>query len=310
MKLKLFISNSFDVYRNIAIECALAKTCPENTQILYLWSNENAVVIGKHQLAGAECDYKRLYEDKGKLARRLSGGGAVYHDIHNLCFSFISRSDIYDQKTDYNIIAEGINSFGLVCAVSGRNDIEIDGKKFSGNAFYTQEGIKVHHGTLLVNTDISLMEKYLRGNAEKLKGHGVSSMPSRVVNLASLCPFITKEALCKSIIQAAEKAYGKGEEIDISSLYGLIENYKILLSSNRWLFGFGKYQNCQSKRFSWGDCQVHYSVEKGVICKLSIITDCLDGEKIDDITDLLVGESLPLAKSDDGIYNDIISLIK
>lgn len=309
MKLRVFISKGGDVYENIALECALAHEQTADCKTLYLWSNKNAVVIGKHQLAAAECDYAALCKDGGALARRLSGGGAVYHDINNLCYSFICTEDNYDQAENYSLLLSALSKVGLNANVSGRNDIEIDGRKFSGNAFYTSNGVKVHHGTLLINTDVDKMHKYLTVDAAKLSGHGVDSVRGRVINLKQINETITKQEITDAIINTAKERFDVVDAELTAKESAFVPNFRILLSSNKWLFGFGKYQNQKSARFSWGDCTVYYSVEKGKISALSIVTDCLFAEKIDRIISRLLGSALPLVPNGDKIFDDVISLL-
>ncbi|MEG1528419.1 MAG: lipoate--protein ligase [Clostridia bacterium] len=313
--LQLYISNSSNVYRNIAIECCLHKYysfCPT----LYLWSNDNTVVIGKHQLANLECNIAELFNNQGLLARRLSGGGAVYHDKHNLCFSFICNKNIFNISQNYDIIIKALRLFGIESSLSGRNDLESSGRKFSGNAFYTKDGAIVHHGTLLIDTDIALMQKLLLVNKRKLVGHGVDSVISRVVNLKELNSSITKLDLINAIISISQ--VDKAKQIEFNQEQNDYITQQIeFLSSSQWLYGFDNYVSQAEGSFSWGNAKVFYTVEKGKIANIKITTDSLFVEQISEAEQFLVGVN-PLTYQVDGslfeqnkltIINDVINLI-
>ena len=147
-------SESFDPYYNLAIEEVLLESVQQGESILYLWQNAATVVIGHNQNPWKECRVGHLEEDNGHLARRLSGGGAVYHDIGNLNFTFLCSDKDYDLKKNLSVIVEACRANGIAAEISGRNDILVQGCKFSGNAFYHTHGNSYHHGTLMVNVDV------------------------------------------------------------------------------------------------------------------------------------------------------------
>ena len=138
-RLSYFISSSTNPYLNLAVEEYLLETVKPNQLILYLWQNERTVVIGKNQNAWKECRFQELEADGGHLARRLSGGGAVFHDLGNLNFTFLIPSSDYDLSKQMSVILEAVRSLGIDAQKSGRNDVTVDGKKFSGNAFCQKE---------------------------------------------------------------------------------------------------------------------------------------------------------------------------
>ena len=123
-------------YKNLAVEEYLLLHCRENECILYLWQNQNTVVAGRNQNVWKECLVSRLEEDNGHIVRRLSGGGAVYHDLGNLNFTFLVRKENYDVSKQLDVILKAVQKLGIAAEKSGRNDILADGRKFSGNAFY------------------------------------------------------------------------------------------------------------------------------------------------------------------------------
>jgi len=157
------------------------------------------VVVGKNQNPWREAHTDQLESDGGKLARRITGGGTVYHDVNNLNFSFVMAKGCYNLSAQTKIIVDAVREFGIEAGVSGRNDILADGRKFSGNAFNFTMKNHLHHGTLLINTEITAMEKYLAPSQHKLKAKGVQSVRSRVVNLCELSPSINREVLTDAL---------------------------------------------------------------------------------------------------------------
>ena len=194
-RIAIYESEGFDPHRNLAIEQHLLESVLGGCCLLYLWRNERTVVIGRNQNAWAECRTALLSEEGGTLARRLSGGGAVYHDLGNLNFTFLMRTWDYDLARQLSVIRRACAVCGIETEISGRNDLLADGRKFSGNAFYHHEGRSYHHGTLLVDVDGEAMKRYLSPSKAKLEAKGVESVRSRVVNLKELNPAIAVETL-------------------------------------------------------------------------------------------------------------------
>ena len=182
-KLTYIESDQVNPYKNLAVEEYLLLHCEDKECILYLWQNQNTVVIGRNQNAWKECKVTKLEEENGHLARRLSGGGAVYHDLGNLNFTFLVNKDEYSLEKQLQVIINAMGRLGLKAEKSGRNDILIDGKKFSGNAFYEQEKHCYHHGTIMVDVNKEILSRYLTVSKDKLKSKGVDSVKSRVTNL-------------------------------------------------------------------------------------------------------------------------------
>ena len=178
--LYIYKSSGLDPFGNLAREQVMLEHGPKDGVILYLWQNENTVVIGRNQNAFKECRVSLLEEEGGKLARRLSGGGAVFHDHGNLNFTFLLPQEDFDVRRQLEVICRACKAFGIPAEISGRNDLTAQGQKFSGNAFYKNGTRAYHHGTLLMNADMSKLGRYLSPPVAKLKAKGVDSVRSRV----------------------------------------------------------------------------------------------------------------------------------
>ncbi|MBO5867490.1 MAG: lipoate--protein ligase, partial [Oscillospiraceae bacterium] len=238
-KLYIYETDCTDPYRNIATEKYLLEQGDEDSCILYLWQNAHTVVIGRNQNAWSECRTSLLTEEAGKLARRLSGGGAVYHDMGNLNFTFLVSDADYDVDRQLSVIQAACEKLGIPTERSGRNDLLADGKKFSGNAFYHSKGRAYHHGTLLMEADMEKLSRYLTPPKAKLEAKGVASVRSRVTNLKALCPEITCQRLKQCLQEAFGEIYGLTPEfytLDAAAEEKIAQDAQ-MLQSWEWLYG-------------------------------------------------------------------------
>lgn len=279
--LKYYIARETDPYRNLAREKYLAETAKEGECILYLWQNRHTVVIGRNQNAWQECRTTELERDGGHLARRLSGGGAVYHDMGNLCFTFCMRGQDYDLHRQQSVIVEACRLVGIPAEISGRNDVLTGGRKFSGNSFYSHDGYAFHNGTLLLNVDMANLGKYLTPSKAKLSGKGVSSVRSRVINLCEIKPELTTEMMESAMVTAFEAVYGgKAREMTDSDF-----DEKYLVNLHRqfasWDWNYGKIRpftfSCAEK-FGWGEITLQIAVKDGICESVDVFTDSMDPE--------------------------------
>jgi lipoate-protein ligase A len=237
MKPLIVTGTSFDPYHNLAVEETLLRTSC-GRRILYLWQNDRTVVIGHHQDAKAECDLEKMQEDGVLLSKRISGGGAVYHDMGNINFTFIAPRGLLSVDEDFEIISEAVRSFGIDTCRTGNNDLGIasTGAKFSGSAFYQsgpdEDSPCFHHGTILCSCDIEKMGKYLTPPAEKLERHGVQSVRARVANLG-----LDTGKVKESIIKVFEERFGEAERAgEEEADPGMVAEAAARLSSHSWLF--------------------------------------------------------------------------
>ena len=291
---KLYVIESYDTdpYRNIALEKYLLDTLTPGDCVLYLWQNKNTVVIGRNQNAWAECRTTLLEEEGGKMARRLSGGGAVFHDLGNLNFTFLVNDEDYDVDKQLSVIQTALAGLGIAAEKSGRNDLLVDGKKFSGNAFFHRGGHAYHHGTLLVNVNMEKLSRYLTPPKAKLEAKGVASVRSRVANLTEFVPELTCDALRKYMAQAFSKVYGLPycvKELDLEA-DKIIEEDRNTLSSWDWLFGSRlPFSFSCERKFDWGWIQLQLQVESGHVLHAQVYSDAMDWELPETIANSLKG---------------------
>ena len=272
-------SRSFDPFLNLATEQHLLETIGSGCCLLYLWQNENTVVIGKNQNPWAECRVALLEGEGGHLARRLSGGGAVFHDLGNLNFTFIMPTADYNLEKQQRVLLRACQSFGIPAELSGRNDLTADGRKFSGNAFYHNGQRSYHHGTLLVDVDGQKLTRYLTPSQAKLQSKGVPSVRARVVNLKELCPTVTIDGLKRALMAAFEEVYGLRSvpraliEADRQRVDELRETY----ASWDWRFGQRLPFTLRTEgRFAWGGAELQLQVDQGVIRRAQVYSDTMD----------------------------------
>lgn len=276
-KLYYLHAGGTDPYENLALERYLLRRLPEGACILYLWQNRNTVVIGRNQNAFRECRTALLEQEGGLLARRPSGGGAVFHDLGNLNFTFVVGKEDYSVARQSDVIVRALADFGIAAERSGRNDLLAGGLKFSGNAFLETDAKAVHHGTLLVDVDMEKLSRYLRPSAQKLRAKGVSSVRSRVVNLHTLAPRLTVEALRARLVSAFSEVYGGAAELYVPQEPEVLAQLRSDFADPEWLYGRRRpFDLSLEDRFSWGEVTLEFSVSQGVVSDLCVYTDALD----------------------------------
>jgi len=270
----------------------------EGQCILYLWQNRNTVVIGRNQNPWKECRTTLLSEEGGHLARRLSGGGAVFHDLGNLNFTFLMPQSEYNLDRQFGVVARAVESFGIRTERSGRNDMLAEGRKFSGNAFYKNGKHAYHHGTLLVNVDMERMTRYLNPSKAKLQAKGVDSVRSRVANLMHLNPAVTIDTMKTAMAEAFASVYGfdpeiiRPEDLDHAAIDALYQR------NRSWEWNFGAKMPftfaCEEK-FPWGLLQLEAQVENGVIAGIRVYSDAMDWQVAPRLEQALAGVPFTMA---------------
>lgn len=314
-QIQLIIGNQYNPHLNLAVESSLLDEGDADVVTMFLWRNQQTVVYGYNQNPFTECNVELLLSEGGFAARRRTGGGAVYHDLGNLNFSFVANKKHYDVAKQMSVIQKALEIFGLKTEVSGRNDILFEGRKFSGNAFGIYKDRRLHHGTILIKTDGEKLSKYLKVNPAKLQKHGVKSVASRIINLSEVAD-ITSDSITPYLSQAFEEVYeAKATVIEFNDLLtDKVLKTRDLFASDEYLFG--KWRNFHAKKsaqFAWGLVELDMQVneEKGVIESVSIASDGLEPNLIDETERLLIGASIKKAPDygQNEVAKDIISLI-
>jgi lipoate---protein ligase len=270
-------ASGYDPWFNLAFEEFLMEQLEQAhyAAILYLWQNDHTVVIGRNQNAWAECETGRLEAEGGRLARRSTGGGAVYHDLGNLNYSLILPRSQFDLDRNFTLLLAALDTQGIVAERSGRNDILAGGLKFSGNAFSLKRLAGLHHGTLLVHSDHARIARYLTVSPDKLKGKGVPSVRSRITNLQAINPAVTIEALNQAVEAQFCATFCAGDDWQlVRDTSGHFSAHPRLLflqaryASWEWRYGQSLVFDADiRRRFSWGGVQIGFQVRQGQVSR-------------------------------------------
>ncbi len=300
----IFVPNeNHDPRINLAIEQFLLQETPVDEPILLFYINEPSIIIGRNQNTIEEINREYVEEHGIHVVRRLSGGGAVYHDYGNLNFSFIMPDD-GDSFRDFakvtKPIIQALHELGVAGAeLKGRNDLVIDGMKFSGNAMYATNGRMFAHGTIMFDSDINEVVNALKVKKDKIESKGIKSIRSRVTNIK---PFLPKEKQEMTTEEFREeillKIFGVSS-VDQVKTYQLTEKdwLKINEISDRyyrnWEWNYGKspdFNFSRQHRFPIGSIEVHLNVSNGVIQEVKIFGDFFGLGDIKDVEELLTGQ--------------------
>ncbi|HAL73939.1 MAG TPA: lipoate--protein ligase, partial [Clostridiales bacterium] len=301
-RLLLIHSEKHDPWMNLALEEHLVRLLQADVVqagslcgILYLWQNQNTVVIGRNQNAWTECQTGLLESEGGQLARRTTGGGAVYHDLGNLNFSLIMPRRTFSLDDNFALITSAVNAQGIHAERSGRNDVLAEGRKFSGNAFGLLQDVGLHHGTLLIDSDYGRLARYLTVSASKLQAKGIASVKSRVINLRELKPEITVTGMAQAMEDSFCQRYAANNQIiravdadyqDDPQLHDLYHHF----ASWSWRYGQSiKFNARIDHRFVWGHLDIGLVIEEGLIRQAVIYSDALDSDFIEALAFQLEG---------------------
>jgi len=298
-KLKVFLSDSLNPHLNLATEEWIFHTLDPSQQVLFLWRNEDTVVIGRNQNPWSECNLAKMKADGVHLARRTTGGGAVFHDLGNTNFTFLSPREAYKREHNVEVIFQALKQFHIHGEASGRNDLLIpfpEGpRKFSGSAYREKKDRAFHHGTLLLHADLGRLGQYLTPNPKKLQAKGKESVRARVANLTEVAPQLEHSKVVEAMIWSFEKFYEAKAEIvslDLQSLPKIPElqaQYESL-SSWAWLYGNTlEFTHRMDEYLSLGFFDFHFKIEEGHIADLQIFTDCLYPQLVEFLTSALRG---------------------
>ena len=287
------VSKSSDPYFNLALEETLLRS--HNDEVFMLWQNDNTIVVGKNQNTLAEIDYDYVKENGIRVVRRITGGGAVYHDMGNVNFTYITSYD-GEWKSDFSRFAHPVISalsrLGIEATLSGRNDILADGKKFSGNAETVVDGRILHHGTILLDTNVEVLSKALIPDPRKIKSKGIKSVSSRVTNISEVAgrkvsPLEIIDLISCEVkrLYNAESYEARAEELDAARKLA-DEKYRTW----EWNFGYSpKYTFSKSEHFSVGIIGADAEVRDGKIIKIKFSGDFFGIQDVAEIEKALSG---------------------
>ncbi|ADG40134.1 MULTISPECIES: lipoate--protein ligase [Leuconostoc] len=270
-----------DAYTNIAMDAWLLKNLHPDKPVFSLWQNKRAVIVGENQNTFSEVNADYIDAHDVQVVRRVSGGGSVYHDLGNICFTFfvpVASSAHVDFRQFVKPMADALESVGIHVDISGRNDLEIDGKKISGNAQRYAGGYLMHHGTLLWNTDVDAMVRSLNVADEKFISKAAKSVRSRVGNIKDYAP---KELTIEKFI--AQLQYyltneGKDGEYKLSETQknDILKLRDDQFSNWSWNYGMSpKFMYNNHAKFDGGSIDTQIDVEDGKITDINFTGDFL-----------------------------------
>ena len=289
--MKYIESKSTDPGWNLAMEERLFEILPKGSECVFLWQNDNTIVVGKNQNTQAEINGDFVSQNGIRVVRRLSGGGAVYHDLGNLNFTFIADGG---ERIDFGKFCapmiETLRSFGLDARLSGRNDMTIDGKKFSGNAQYLNNGRALHHGTILFSSDLTVLSQALRVDRTKIESKAIRSVASRVTNLKEYLPEgTTLQDLKVRLLEHLGELEPLTLTAEDEAAIGILKKERY----DTWEWNYGRSpEHIVTNRRRIEGCgivTVCCQVEHGIIRGLTIRGDFFGSRDISELEELLVG---------------------
>ena len=294
--MKLLILKTTDPYRNLAIEEYLFLHSDDD--VFMLWQNEPTVVIGKNQNAYAEIDFDFVRKNGVHIARRITGGGAVYHDLGNVNYSFISTQrgkEGLDFAYFTAPMIEALSALGVQAELSGRNDLLVDGKKFSGNAQHASGDRVLHHGTLLFDSDLEALSSALHVDEEKLRARAIRSVRSRVTNLRPYLPaHCDAQGFMAHVADYVARTYG-AQTMDVPACEE-IERLYARNASEEWIFPeralVARYELVKKKRYPFGTVEMYLDMEREMVRDIRICGDFFGVRPIAELEERLRGASI------------------
>jgi lipoate-protein ligase A len=286
--MKFAETHSTDAYTNMAYEEAAFTLFPQDESYLLLWQNRNTVVVGRHQNTAAEINADVLREHGIQVVRRLTGGGAVYHDMGNLNFTLIgdARPGGLDFASFTRPVVTALRKLGINAELSGRNDLTVGGRKVSGNAQLVRHGRVLHHGTLLFESRLDILAGALRPPEGKLQSHAVPSVVSRVTNIpVGMDAF--REALLDELFPSGVERYEPSAEVlaQISQLRE--EKYAT------WDWNYGQspaYTQRDKRRFPFGEVELWLDIREGRIAGAKLYGDFFTTADVEALERSLLGK--------------------
>ena len=281
---------------NLAAEQFVFDELPRDRMYFMLWQNHNAIIIGKHQNTHAEINEAFVRERDIRVVRRLSGGGAVYHDLGNLNFTFIADAgdmDRLNMRLFCEPVVRALAAIGITAQINGRNDMTIAGKKFSGNSQYVKNGRVMHHGTILFDSDLEVVGQALQVDPEKIRAKGIQSVRSRVTNVSEHLPSPIPLAQFRKHLLEQILAETPGEEYVFSPEE--IAKIEALRAAryDTWEWNYGASHACtlrKKARFEGcGTVELLLTLDRGTVTDVRIYGDFFSLNDPEALARLLVG---------------------
>ncbi|HIW71521.1 MAG TPA: lipoate--protein ligase [Candidatus Levilactobacillus faecigallinarum] len=300
--MRYLTSESTDIRQNLAVETYLMEHADLTEPILYFYINAPCIIVGRYQNVLAEINQQYVQDHHIILTRRTSGGGAVYDDLGNVSFSFITKDDgdaVGNFKRFTDPVIQALHRMGATgAAMTGRNDLTIDGKKFSGNAMHVENGRMFSHGTLMYDVDQTQIARALNVPADKLATKGIKSVKSRVTNLRPYCApeyqNLTIEAfrdtLAREILGLDDLAQAKRYPLTATDRAGIQQLADQYFNNWDWIYGKDPaYQLTRRQHFAAGTVAFDLNVAQGKIQAIQIHGDFFGQRPIQEVTDRLTG---------------------
>lgn len=290
------INNAKDPYLNMATEEYVLTTLSQQDDCFMLWQNSPAIIIGRNQNAWEEINSDYVEKNNIALVRRLTGGGAVYHDLGNINFTFVVQDEGsgFDFSRFARPIVSALSRLGITAAASGRNDILIDGRKFSGNSEYRSGDRLLHHGTLLFSSDLTVLGQALQVKPQKIASKGIKSVRSRVTNIADYLPQpVSQTEFRTTVMQAVAAEFGAAQK-DYHLRQEDLDAIQALKATKyaTWQWNYGqapKFNVQRSNRFSFGEIDVRLQVVTGRIQDCTVYGDFFSNADMSQLSARLIG---------------------
>ncbi|HEN0833593.1 TPA: lipoate--protein ligase [Streptococcus agalactiae] len=307
--MKYIVNTSNDPAYNVALEAYAFQKLTDIDEIFILWINEPAIIIGRHQNTIQEINKEFINKNGIHVVRRLSGGGAVYHDLNNLNYTIISNNTqegAFDFQTFSKPVIDTLAKLGVKAEFTGRNDLEINGQKFAGNAQAYYKGRMMHHGCLLFDVDMSVLGQALKVSKDKIESKGIKSVRARVTNIVDhLSDKITVQEFSDAILAQMKEEYPEMDEYvlsdaELSEIQAMRDNQ---FATWDWTYGKApEYTIERGVRYPAGKITTYANVENSTIKSVKIFGDFFGVKPVDDIEKMLEGVRYD--------YKDVLAALK
>lgn len=307
--MKYIVNTSNDPAYNVALEAYAFQKLTDIDEIFILWINEPAIIIGRHQNTIQEINKEFIDKNGIHVVRRLSGGGAVYHDLNNLNYTIISNNTqegAFDFQTFSKPVIDTLAKLGVKAEFTGRNDLEINGQKFAGNAQAYYKGRMMHHGCLLFDVDMSVLGQALKVSKDKIESKGIKSVRARVTNIVDhLSDKITVQEFSDAIVAQVKEEYPEMDEYvlsdaELSEIQAMRDNQ---FATWDWTYGKApEYTIERGVRYPAGKITTYANVENSTIKSVKIFGDFFGVKPVDDIEKMLEGVRYD--------YKDVLAALK